>query len=220
MPKYRDPNSGELVDTPTIKTNTDTPTQATTEPARGTQRTLRQEAGDSPYEAKTRRVGESKAGADAETDAGDPKTRILRGSRRSRPVPTDEPAAAAAGASEAMDDPPAGWLVIVEGPGQGNTLTIGYGSNSIGRDPGERLSLNFGDERISRTQHAVLTYDPRGRKFFVQHGGGKNLTYLNDEPVLTPTALAPCAHIQIADTVLRFVPLCGDDFDWQEQDGD
>ena len=113
-----------------------------------------------------------------------------------------------------MNDPPVGWLVIVDGPGKGHVATLGIGSNSIGRDPAERVSLHYGDEMISRANHGTITYDPKGRKFYVQHGGGKNLTYVDDEPVLAPRELEPLTQVQIGNTVLRFVPLCGSEFSW------
>ena len=115
-----------------------------------------------------------------------------------------------------MDDPPAGWLVVVDGPGKGKVLTIRYGMNSIGRDPGERISISFGDDQISRRAHASVTYDSRGRKFYVQQGGGTNLVYLEDEVVLTPKELPKFSHLLIGKTTLRFVPLCGELFDWRE----
>ncbi len=92
----------------------------------------------------------------------------------------------------------------------------GYGMNSLGRGATDRIRLDFGDDQISRNGHAVVTYDPRGRKFYVQHGGGTNLTYLGDQPVLAPAELSALSHISIGHTVLRFVPLCGADFDWQD----
>ena len=126
-----------------------------------------------------------------------------------------------AAASDVMDDPPTGWLVVVGGPGRGNVVTLGTGSNTIGRDPSERVSLDYGDMKISRTNHGAITYDPLGRKFYVQHGGGKNLTYVGNEPVLAPRELAPLTHVRIGDTVLRFVPLCGAEFSWDdESDGE
>ena len=118
-----------------------------------------------------------------------------------------------------MDDPVVGWLVVVEGPGKGRAVPLGYGSNSIGRGATDRIKLDFGDEQISRSGHAVVTYDPRGRQFYVQHGGGTNLTYLGDQPVLAPTGLPALSHISIGHTVLRFVPLCGAEFDWQDTEG-
>ena len=106
----------------------------------------------------------------------------------------------------AMNDPPVGWLVIVEGPGMGHVATVGMGVNSIGRDRTERVSLDYGDKMISRSRHALITFDPRSRKFYIQHGGGTNLTYLNDEPVIAPREIEPLTHVQIGNTVLRFVP--------------
>ena len=117
-----------------------------------------------------------------------------------------------------MDDPVVGWLVIVEGPGKGRAVQLGYGSNSLGRGATDRVKLDFGDDQISRNGHAVVAYDPRGRKFYVQHGGGTNLTYLGDKPVLTPAELPPQGRIRIGNTVLQFVPFCGTEFDWQDSE--
>ncbi len=152
------------------------------------------------------------------TDAGrsdeEERTRINTGgrTRQKGPQSSEESAEKADG----MDDPVVGWLAIVEGPGKGRAMQLGYGSNPIGRGETARVKLNFGDDQISRGGHAVVTYDPRGKKFYVQHGGGTNLTYLNDEPVLIPTELPALSHISIGNTILRFVPLCGDAFDWQD----
>jgi pSer/pThr/pTyr-binding forkhead associated (FHA) protein len=110
-----------------------------------------------------------------------------------------------------------GWVVVVSGPGQGASLTLGYGMNSIGRAPTERICLDFGDSQISRTSHASITYDPRGKKYFINHGGGKNLTYLGEDPVLTPIELKGGEEVMIGDTTLRFVPFCGEDFDWRDK---
>ena len=119
---------------------------------------------------------------------------------------------------DAMQDPVVGWLVITNGPGQGRALPLGYGRNSIARGPNARISLDFGDLEISRDEHAVLTYDPKGRRFYLQHGGGTNLTYLNEQPVLVPTELKGREIIWLGQTQLRFVPFCGEDFDWQSLD--
>ena len=116
-----------------------------------------------------------------------------------------------------MVDPVVGWLVIIAGPGQGGVVTLGMGVNSMGRDRTERVSLDYGDAMISRTNHCAISYDPRSRKFYVQHGGGINLTYANEEPVLALRELEPATHLQLGNTVLRFVPLCGEGFSWDEE---
>ena len=185
----------------------------------------------SGYEARTVLAKSKPAGGPGARGSGtgsrpapDHRTRIYRpGARKSQP--SDQPPeqqsgqAEAAGrptAADAMDDPPVGWLVVVQGPGQGNAVTIGNGSNSLGRDHSERICVDFGDETISRRGHTTITYDPRGKKFYIQHGGGKNLTYMEDSPVLVPTELQGFSKIQIGETVLLFVPLCGERFDWAE----
>lgn len=112
------------------------------------------------------------------------------------------------------EDPVVGWLVVVSGPGKGASLKLGFGMNPIGRAQEERVSLNFGDEEISRTGHAVLTYDPKGNKFYLQHGGGVNLTYLGDSPVLQASELKGREIISIGKTQLCFVPFCTSTFVW------
>ena len=116
--------------------------------------------------------------------------------------------------SDAMSDPLVGWLVVISGPGRGNALRLGHGMNSIGRAEAQRCRIDFGDVEISRKNHATVTYDPRGRKFYLMHGGGQNLTYLGDEPVLAPALLKGGEIISIGKTTLKFIPLCGPDFDW------
>jgi hypothetical protein len=122
------------------------------------------------------------------------------------------------GLAGAMNDPVVGWLVVIVGPGRGNALTLGYGLNGIGRGPRARVCLDFGDLEISRDQHAVITYDPKGRRFYLQHGGGTNLTYLDQQPVLVPSELKGNEIIVLGQTWLRFIPFCGANFDWQDAD--
>lgn len=160
--------------------------------------------------ATTALIGKNRPKADASEDEG--HTRLFRPRRPS--VAGVEGAGEAPAAVDFACEPAVGWLVVIEGPGRGQCVTLGYGMNSIGRDAGSRVSLNFGDHEISREGHAMLTYDGRNRRFYIQHGGGVNLTYVGDSPVLQPRELAPRDLITIGNTKLCFVPLCGPDFDW------
>lgn len=114
-------------------------------------------------------------------------------------------------------DPVAGWVVVVKGPGRGGFRAIYVGMNSVGRDPGQRVSLDFGDESISREEHAFITYDEEQRVFYLQHGGKSNLVRLGAQPVLSPTELRANDQIRIGRTILRFVPCCGPDFSWIDE---
>jgi len=140
----------------------------------------------------------------------DPHTKIFRPSKPS--VSSGE-----SSASTTIDfaaEPVVGWLVVVDGPGRGQSLKLGFGMNSVGRDADERVSLNFGDEEISRKSHALVTFDPKGKKFYLQHGGGINLTYIDDQPILQTQELKGREIICIGNTRLSFVPFCGPDFMW------
>lgn len=153
-------------------------------------------------DAATKRVG----GRD------DGKTRILPPKRR------DGGDAAPADRDDPMSDPPAGWLVVVRGPGQGRVLTLGNGMNAIGRGEAARVRIDFGDANISRVNHARVAYEPRARRWMLSHGDGSNLTYLNGEVVMSPVELQSGAEIQMGETTMRFQAFCSDGFDWSDLD--
>lgn len=119
------------------------------------------------------------------------------------------------------NDPVAGWIVVVKGPGRGGFRPVFVGMNSVGRAPSQRICLDFGDDSISREEHAFITYDDESRTFYLQHGGKSNLVRLGGAPVLQPTVLKPNDQFRIGNTTFRFFPCCGPDFNWGDevQDG-
>lgn len=175
--------------------------------ARGSGQTPR--TGPATLEAPTHPIDQRQRFGTTET--GEERTRLHRPGNRAANVRP-----ATAGADDAMADPVVGWLVVLAGPGKGQVCRLGPGTNSLGRGEKSRVRIDFGDLQISRENHAVLTYDPRNRMFYLQHGGGVNLTYLGNDPVLTPTPLEAMQDICIGETTLRFVPFCGLNFDWQD----
>ena len=149
--------------------------------------------------------------------AADEDTRVYR---PDRPDGSAQLSGEVEEADDPMADPPAGWLVVVDGPGKGRAVALGLHHNPIGRDETNRVALDHGDETISRHRHLIVTYDPEGRRFYVTPGDGTNLCYVNDEPVLASMPLEPCAHIRTGRTTFRFVPLCGPDFSWDAAVGE
>ncbi|MDX2205381.1 MAG: FHA domain-containing protein [Hyphomicrobiaceae bacterium] len=117
-------------------------------------------------------------------------------------------------------DPVAGWVVVVKGPGRGGFRPVFVGMNSVGRDDSQRVCLNFGDDSISREEHAFITYDDEQRVFYLQHGGKSNLVRLGEQPVLMPAELKANDVIRIGKTVLRFFPCCGPGFSWSDEVAD
>lgn len=109
---------------------------------------------------------------------------------------------------------PVGWLIVVDGVGRGSAFTLFNGVSTIGRGEDQIVRLDFGDNAISRENHASIAYDPMGKSFFIGHGGKANLVRRNNRPVLSTEELTSGDHITIGETVLRFIPLCGPDFSW------
>ncbi|WP_235857772.1 FHA domain-containing protein [Marimonas lutisalis] len=109
---------------------------------------------------------------------------------------------------------PVGWLVIVKGPGRGAAFTLFNGVTQIGRGEGQTVKLDFGDNSISRENHAAIAYDPEQNSFFIGHGGKANLVRCNNMPVLATQALSAGDLIRVGETTLLFSPLCGPNFQW------
>jgi len=147
------------------------------------------------------------------SDDDDPHTKLYR--PKAHPGTIGADGTSAPKVTDFSGEPVVGWVIVVDGPGRGQSLKLGYGVNTIGRGPEARVSLDFGDEEISRQGHAMVTYDTRGRKFYIQHGGGTNLTYLGDAPVLQPHEIKGREIIGIGKTRLTFIPFCGPEFEWE-----
>lgn len=116
----------------------------------------------------------------------------------------------------AKKKPVVGWLAVVAGPGRGHTFPLSYGLNPVGSHVEQGVRLAFGDLQIADIQ-ALVIYDHQRRKFMLHHKGGRMATFLNGEPVLKLTAIAPHQEIVMGRTKLRLVPLCGPDFDWTQK---
>lgn len=112
-------------------------------------------------------------------------------------------------------DPVVGWLVCVQGPNRGRDYRLHSGTNYIGSSKEMDVCID-NDKTISRHRAASISYDDRGKVFFIQRGEGRNLIYLNGAAVRSDADLAIYDHIIIGSTELVFVPLCCDRFTWQE----
>lgn len=142
--------------------------------------------------------------ADREAAAAEPATRDL--------APGKEPADSATAC-----DPVAGFLVVVAGPGRGNFAPVYRGMNSLGRMPNQRIRLDYGDEAIASENHCQVTYDGQSRRFFVQQGAEGNETRVGGRALLAPAPLQAGEELRVGGTVLHFLPLCGESFDWDAE---
>jgi hypothetical protein len=137
-----------------------------------------------------------------------------RGTRLHRPGFDDDQ-------DELSDNGPVtGWLVVIDGPGRGRAVELGFGLNTIGTSVENRVQLDFGDVAISREEHFSIAYDAIHKKFHLIRGRGANLVYVDNLPLTDARELQPYAEILLGATQLRFIPLCGPDWAWPETTAD
>lgn len=141
------------------------------------------------------------------------KTRLLGFSPASEAV-LDPIRAADAKTDNSQGKFPTGWLVIIDGDGQGEHFPLFSGVASIGRGDNQVISLNFGDSSISRENHAAVAFDEEQNSFFLGHGGKSNIIRLNGKPVLMTEEIKTGDSIRIGETTLRLVTLCDSTFNW------
>ena len=110
-------------------------------------------------------------------------------------------------------DPVVGWLVVIEGPVKGKDYRIRAERNFIGRDASMDIAIT-GDASISRNNHASISYNPKNNTFKILPGDGHGLAYLNENEVYMPLDLKHGDIIEIGQTKLIFIPLCGEGFKW------
>lgn len=116
---------------------------------------------------------------------------------------------------KATTEPVVGWLVCVKGNHFGETFGIFAGRNSVGRSDNNRIIIKE-DKTISREKHAWITYEPKKRKFYVQPGESTGITYLNGDDIMESHQLKYKDMLEFGDGKFMFVPLCGDDFSWED----
>ncbi len=110
---------------------------------------------------------------------------------------------------------PVALVMVTKGPGLGESFAIKSGMSQIGRGEDQAIQLDFGDQAISRENHAAIVYDPKEHLFLLGHGGKSNIVRLNGKPVVSTNDLKDGDEIEIGETRLRFVALCSDKFNWE-----
>lgn len=96
-----------------------------------------------------------------------------------------------------------GKLTIVEGPGAGQSVNVYSGTNQIGRGDDMRVQINFGDDTISRQQHAVITYDAANLEVRIYDGGKPGGLWVNGERVTADEAIRFGDLIRLGETTLK-----------------
>lgn len=114
-----------------------------------------------------------------------------------------------------VNTPCVGWLVALGGEHVGTDFRLKVGKNFIGRGSQMDVALT-GDKSVSRESHAIVIYEPKAHIYLVQPGESSSLVYRNNEVLLTPMKLEAYDTITVGDVDLVFMPLCGENFNWED----
>lgn len=111
--------------------------------------------------------------------------------------------------------PPVGWLICIKGVYVGRAFECKTGRNRIGRNGNMDICL-LDDTSVSRETHALIIYEPKQRVFYLQVGTSDGLTYHNGNYVFDHSELHAYDKIELGKAEFLFLPLCGDQFTWDD----
>lgn len=108
-----------------------------------------------------------------------------------------------------------GWLVCIKGELEGMVYELKSGRNTIGGGQDQDIVLAE-DGQVARGCQLVVTYEPESRSFIANAGTSRELSYLNGKVVLFNQEMHNRDMLQVGGETLLFIPLCGEDFAWEE----
>jgi len=97
-----------------------------------------------------------------------------------------------------------GRLTVIEGPGTDKSVKVYSGTNQVGRGDDQRVQLNFGDDTISRHQHAIITYDSKLLEARIYDGGKPGGLWVNGARVSESQTIKYGDNIKLGETTFRF----------------
>ena len=112
-------------------------------------------------------------------------------------------------------EPVVGWIIGLSGFYFGESFNLKAGQNFIGRALTNDIALTE-EKSISRECHTIVIFDPKTRRYYIQPGRSRSLTYVNGELLMQYRELRIYDKIQIGDSKYLFMPLCGRNFSWDE----
>lgn len=139
-------------------------------------------------------------------------------SKTKKPVPPSELQVLTMPANQQQPNsaiPQVGWLVGIGGNSWGKTFECRTGRNRIGYETTMDIVLPY-DNSSPQDFFAVLIYEPKKRKFYIESGNSAGQVYLNDEPIYTHAELQGYDKIRFGESTLLFLPLCGERFAWDD----
>ena len=129
------------------------------------------------------------------------------------PAPSDDTRTVALIQKNTGVDPVVGWLVCTEGIEKGKDYRLHSDNNYVGRDPRMDVCIRQ-DETVSRENAAIVSYDSTEKKYYLSPDKGRSIVRLNNTALFSTQEINSRDRISIGNTELMFIPLCGDNFEW------
>jgi hypothetical protein len=105
------------------------------------------------------------------------------------------------------------WLVGISGSARGESFPVRMGRNILGRS--QKSDILITDDQAS-AHHADLVYRPDEKRYILMDHNSTNGTFVNNEEISPRRDLQPRDIIRIGKQKLMFVPLCDENFSWNE----
>jgi len=121
--------------------------------------------------------------------------------------------AAEAGFTAAPKGPVAGWLVVLDGPARGQDLRLGEGRNFLGVDAAGNPAVLDANSPLA-VRRGIVVYDPQDNNWCALPGSSNELCTLNGKSLIEKMPLTAEDTFAVGGAQLRFVPLCGPEFNW------
>ena len=112
-------------------------------------------------------------------------------------------------------EPVVGWIICVKGAYMGESFPLKAGRNFVGRSLKMDVALAK-EPSVSRDRHAIVIYEPKKRKFYLQPGEGSGLSYINEEILMLPSEFHYFYKLQFGEGEFIFRSLCGENFVWED----
>lgn len=122
-------------------------------------------------------------------------------------------AAAEAGLAAAPKGPVTGWLVVLDGPARGQDLRLGEGRNFLGVDAAGNPAVLDANSPLA-VRRGIVVYDPQDNDWCALPGSSNELCTLNGKSLIEKMPLTAGDTFAVGGAQLRFVPLCGPEFNW------
>lgn len=112
-------------------------------------------------------------------------------------------------------EPVVGWLVCIEGAEKGKDYRLVDKRNFVGRSEQMDVCI-LGDENINKQNHFSITYESNKRIFVISPGNNGDIIYVNKKAIYETNILENYSLIELANTKLVFITLCGSNFTWSK----